>query len=67
MDVVILIIVRSVQYHLRDPEVRPGISSGHPLSGISGLPFDSSLLSFFCLVVLLLFLSGLFAANGPLS
>ena len=42
------------------------------LSGISGLSFDSHFLSslslsfLFCLV-LLLFLSGLFSANGPFS
>ena len=44
------------------PEGRPGISDVSPLSGISGLSFDSTLLSplwLFCLV-LLLFLSYLF-------
>ena len=46
------------------PEGRPGMSDVSPLSGISGLSFDSTLLSsllFFCLV-LLLFLSYLFSA-----
>ena len=44
------------------PEGRPGMSDVSPLSGISGLSFDSTFLSpllFFCLV-LLLFLSYLF-------
>ena len=44
------------------PEGRPGMSDVSPLSGISGLSFDSTLLSpllFFCLV-LLLFLSIVF-------
>ena len=51
------------------PEGRPGMSDISPLSGISGLSFDSpflSLLLFFCLV-LLLFLPGHFSANGPFS
>ena len=45
------------------PEGRPGMSDVTPLSGISGLSFDSTLLptlSFFCLS-LLLFLSYLFS------
>ena len=49
------------------PEGRPGMSDVSPLSGISGLSFDSTLLYpllFFCLV-LLLFLSGLFLPAGP--
>ena len=47
---------------LKTPEGRPGMSDVFPLSGISGLSFDSTLaspLSFFCLV-LLPFLSDLF-------
>ena len=52
------------------PEGKPGISDIFPLSGLSGLSFDSTLLSpllFFCLV-LLLFLSYTFfflLANFP--
>ena len=49
------------------PEGRPGMSDVSPLSGISGLSFDSTLLSplfFFCLV-LLPFLSYLFLPAGP--
>ena len=40
---------------LKPPEGRPGMSDVSPLSGISGLSFDSTLLSpllFFCLVLL---------------
>ena len=51
----------------RSPEGRPGISDVSPLSGISGLSFDSTLLSpllFFCLV-LLPFLSYRFLPAGP--
>ena len=52
------------------PEGRLGMSDVHLLSGISGLSFDSPFLSplllFFCLV-LLLFLSCHFSANGPFS
>ena len=55
---------------LRAPEGRPGMSDVLLLSGISGLSFDSPFLSpllfFFCLV-LLLFLSCHFPANGPFS
>ena len=46
------------------PKGRPGMSDVSPLSGISGLSFDSTLLFpllFFCLV-LLIFLSYLFSA-----
>ena len=42
--------------HTTAPEGRPGMSDVSPLSGISGLSFDSTLLStrlFFCLVPLL--------------
>ena len=49
------------------PEGRPGMSDVSPLSRISGLSFDSTLLSpllFFCLV-LLPFLSYLFLLAGP--
>ena len=49
------------------PEGRPGMSDVSPLSGISGLSFDSTLLSpllFFCLV-LLPFLSYSFLPAGP--
>ena len=49
------------------PEGRPGMSDVSPLSGISGLSFDSTLLSpllFFCLV-LLPFLSCRFLPAGP--
>ena len=49
------------------PEGRPGMSDVSPLSGISGLSFDSTLLSplfFFCLV-LLPFLSYRFLPAGP--
>ena len=51
------------------PKGRPGMSDVTPLSGISGLSFDSTLLSpllFFCLVLLVLpFLSYLFLPTGP--
>ena len=53
-------------YHCT-PEGRPGMSDVSPLSGISGLSFDSTLLSpllFFCLV-LLPFLSDRFLPAGP--
>ena len=49
------------------PEGRPGMSDVSPLSGISGLSFDSTLLSpllFFCLA-LLPFLSYRFLPAGP--
>ena len=49
------------------PKGRPGMSDVSPLSGISGLSFDSTLLSpllFFCLV-LLPFLSYRFPPAGP--
>ena len=49
------------------PEGRPGMSDVSPLFGISGLSFDSTLLSpllFFCLV-LLPFLSNRFLPAGP--
>ena len=49
------------------PKGRPGMSDVSPLSGISGLSFDSTLLSpvlFFCLV-LLPFLSYCFLPAGP--
>ena len=49
------------------PEGRPEMSDVSPLSGISGLSFDSTLLSsllFFCLV-LLPFLSYCFLPAGP--
>ena len=49
------------------PEGRPGMSDVSSLSGISGLSFDSTLLSprlFFCLV-LLPFLSYRFLPAGP--
>ena len=52
----------------RTPEGRPGMSDVSPLSGISGLSFDSTLLSpllFFCLV-LLPFLFYRFLLAGPL-
>ena len=51
----------------KSPEGRPGMSDVSPLSGISGLSFDSTLLSpllFFCLV-LLPFLSYCFLPAGP--
>ena len=51
------------------PEGRPGMSDVTPLSGISGLSFDPTLLSpllLFCLV-LLLFPSYLFLPAGPFS
>ena len=50
------------------PEGRPAMSDVSPLSGISGLPFDSTLLSFllfFCLVPLLCLV--LFLPTGPFS
>ena len=53
---------RSTKFLTMPLEGRPGISDVSPLSGISGLSFDSTLLSpllFFCLV-LVLFLSYLF-------
>ena len=53
--------------HLSPPEGRLGMSDVSPLSGISGLSFDSTLLSpllFFCLV-LLPFLSYRFLPAGP--
>ena len=46
---------KSVRMLLNPPEGRPGMSDVSPLSGISGLSFDSTLLSpllFFCLVLL---------------
>ena len=49
------------------PKGRPGMSEVSPLSGITGLSFDSTLLSpllFFCLL-LLPFLSYLFLPAGP--
>ena len=51
---------------LETPEGRPEMSDVSPLSGISGLSFDSTLLSplFFCLV-LLPFLSYRFLPAGP--
>ena len=52
---------------LNSPEGRPGMSDVSPLSGISGLSFDFTLLSpllFFCLV-LLPFLSYRFLSAGP--
>ena len=51
----------------RTAEGRLGMSDVSPLSGISGLSFDPTLLSplvYFCLV-LLLFLSDLFLPAGP--
>ena len=54
-------------YFLLPPEGRPGMSDVSPLSGISGMSFDSTLLSpllFFCLV-LLPFLSYHFLSAGP--
>ena len=56
-----------IVFILNIPEGRPGMSDVSPLSGISGLSFDSTLLSpllFFCLV-LLLFLSYRFLPAGP--
>ena len=50
------------------PEERPGMSDVSPLSGISGLSFDSTLLStllFFRRLVLFPFLSYLFLPAGP--
>ena len=56
----------STVFHLpQRPKGRPGMSDVSPLSGISGLSFDFTLLSpllFFCLV-LLLFMSYLFSAS----
>ena len=52
---------------LPPPEGRPGMSDVSPLSGISGLSFDSTFLSsllFFCLV-LLPFMSYRFLPAGP--
>ena len=54
-------------YCFKPPEGRPGMSDVSPLSGISGLSFDSTLLSpllFFCLV-LLPFLSYRVLPAGP--
>ena len=54
-------------FFFNSPEGRPGRSDFSPLSGISGLSFDSTLLSpllFFCLV-LLPFLSYRFLPAGP--
>ncbi len=54
-------------FFLAAPEGRPGMSDVSPLSGISGLSFDSTFLSpllFFCLV-LLPFLSYRFLPAGP--
>ncbi len=56
-----------ISVSVRSPEGRPGMSDVSPLSGISGLSFDSTLLSpvlFFCLV-LLPFLSYRFLPAGP--
>ena len=59
---------QDVTHHLGNaPEGRPGMSDVSPLSGISGLSFDSTLVSpllFFCLV-LLPFLSYRFLPAGP--
>ena len=58
---------RTFMFHSLTPEGRPGMSDVSPLSGISGLSFDSTLLSplsFFCLV-LLPFLSYRFLPAGP--
>ena len=58
---------RKAQLCLSPPEGRPGVSDVSSLSGISGLSFDSTLLSprlFFCLV-LLPFLSYRFLPAGP--
>ena len=58
-----------IHFEHRAPEGRPGMSDVSLLSGISGLSFDSlflSLLSFFCLVLLLLLFCH-FSANGPFS
>ena len=58
---------KSLGVYVDAPEGRPGMSDVSPLSGISGLSFDSTLLSpflFFCLV-LLPFLSYLFLPAGP--
>ena len=68
----ILCVAFAFRVHLRNfsitpPEGRPGMSDVSPLSGISGLSFDSTLLSpllFFCLV-LLPFLSYRFLPAGP--
>ena len=51
------------------PEGRPGMSDISPLSGISRLSFDSPVLSplLFFSLVLLLFPSCHFSANGPFS
>ena len=60
------LLVLSTLYE-RPPEGRPGMSDVSLLSGISGLSFDSTLLSpllFFCLVLLPI-LSGLFLPAGP--
>ena len=54
--------------HTTAPEGRPGMSDVSPLSGISGLSFDSTLLSsllFFCLILLPL-LSYLLSACWPI-
>ena len=53
---------------LSTPKGRPGMSDNSPLSGISGLSFDSTLLSplsFFCLIQLL-FPPYLFSARWPM-
>ena len=58
---------KTLNSHRGAPEGRPGMSDVSPLSGISGLSFDSTLLShllFFCLV-LLPFLSNRFLPAGP--
>ena len=47
--------IRDISLWTGGPEGRPGMSDVSPLSGISGLSFDSTLLSpllFFCLVLL---------------
>ena len=57
----------SVQSVSINPEGRPGMSDVSPLSGISGLSFDSTLLVpllFFCLI-LLPFVSDIFLPAGP--
>ena len=53
-----LTVLRSARSYCRRgaPEGRPGMSDVSPLSGISGLSFDSTLLSpllFFCLILIL--------------
>ena len=57
---VFFVVISACLVHLQGhPEGRPGMSGVSPLSGTSGLSFDSTLLSpllFFC-VILLLFLS----------